>query len=497
MKKISKLTIMFLITLTTVFAIKNIETKAEETYGDWKYEVLSDGTVEIVSYTGKENNINIPKKIEGKTVTSIGAHAFQNRIYDGFMATATIPATVNNIESSAFSYGNIEKIVVSDSNKNYCAKNGVLYTKDMKTLMYYPNKYGKFNIPNGVNKIDSGAFNDAVSLTEIYFPKSVKNIDIFVFVNLYGLKNIEVSEKNKVYSSVDGVLFNKDVTSLVFYPTRKQMTYDTYYVPETVKKIEQWAFHGCNSLKNICLPEALETIAYEAFVSCQNLEYIYIPKSTKSIGELDLGDGWVPVFNSFEGCNKLTICGDKSSYAKEYAEKYGISWEEASLLKDSNIKLEKTSYVYDGKMKLPNISVKYKNKELKKYQDYVVIYQDNTNIGKATVVIQGQGKYVGNIQKTFTIKPKKVSGLKQVSAKKKAQIKMTWVKQSDVTGYEVYSSIKKNGTYKKVKEVKSNSCINKKLKSNKKYYYKVRAYKEINGKKIYGSFSKIIVMKTK
>jgi len=166
-KKINKLIITTLIALTMAITINIVEAKAEETYGDWGYEVLTDGTLMIVSYTGDEINIDIPEKIKGKTVTQIYSSAFSGRQYDGNMATVSIPATLNYIEDYAFSFGYIEKIDVSESNPYYCVKDGVLYDKNMKTLIFYPNKYGKFNIPNGVETISYGAFDEAISLTEI------------------------------------------------------------------------------------------------------------------------------------------------------------------------------------------------------------------------------------------------------------------------------------------------------------------------------------------
>ncbi|MBQ4068910.1 MAG: leucine-rich repeat protein [Lachnospiraceae bacterium] len=495
-KKINKLIITTLIALTMAITINIVEAKAEETYGDWGYEVLTDGTLMIVSYTGDEINIDIPEKIKGKTVTQIYSSAFSGRQYDGNMATVSIPATINYIEDYAFSFGYIEKIDVSESNPYYCVKDGVLYDKNMKTLIFYPNKYGKFNIPNGVETISYGAFDEAISLTEIYIPKSVKNVE-YAFGRLPGLKSVEVSDKNTKYSSVDGVIFNKKGTELIYYPTAKHISYETYYVPNKVKTISSYAFAGCYYLRNIYLPEGLTTIESGAFSDIIDLEYVYIPKSTKNIGGLKSGEENEFFDYAFDGCNNLTICSDKNSFAKEYAEENNISWEEAVFLKNAKVKLEKTSYEYDKNLKLPNISIKYKNKELKKYQDYVITYKNNKNIGKATVIIQGQGKYIGTIKKTFTIKPKKISGLKQEATKKKTSIKMTWKKSPKVTGYEVYRSTKVNGTYKKIKSLKNNSYTNKKLKSDTEYYYKVRAYKTVKGKKIYSQFSKTVVMKTK
>ena len=77
---------------------------------------------------------------------------------------------------------------------------------------------------------------------------------------------------------------------------------------------------------------------------------------------------------------------------------------------------------------------------------------------------------------------------------------ITWKKQSDVTGYEVYYTAKKTGTYMKVATIKKAATVKytkKKLKSGETYYFKIRAYKIVDGKKIYGKFSVVKEIKVK
>ena len=86
---------------------------------------------------------------------------------------------------------------------------------------------------------------------------------------------------------------------------------------------------------------------------------------------------------------------------------------------------------------------------------------------------------------------KKVSKIKLQNLKKR-KVRITWKKVKNADGYQVYRATKKNGKYKLVKVVKGNkkvSYTNTKLKKNKKYYYKVRAYRTVKGKKVYGAFS--------
>jgi hypothetical protein len=90
----------------------------------------------------------------------------------------------------------------------------------------------------------------------------------------------------------------------------------------------------------------------------------------------------------------------------------------------------------------------------------------------------------------------KTTGLKKSTVKKNSA-KLVWAKTAGVTGYEIYRSTKKNGTYTKVDTVKKCSYTNTKLKKNTTYYYKVRAYKVSGSTNIYGKFSGTIKVTTK
>jgi len=86
---------------------------------------------------------------------------------------------------------------------------------------------------------------------------------------------------------------------------------------------------------------------------------------------------------------------------------------------------------------------------------------------------------------------KKPSGLKVKNIKKK-KARITWKKVRNVNGYEIYRSTKKSGKYKKIKTIKKGSTTsytNSKLKNRRQYYYKIRAYKVVNGQKYYSTFT--------
>jgi hypothetical protein len=154
---------------------------------------------------------------------------------------------------------------------------------------------------------------------------------------------------------------------------------------------------------------------------------------------------------------------------------------------------------YANKAVTQSVTVKVGDTTLKKGTDYTVSYKNNNKPGKATVTITGKGNYKGSISTTFTIKPAKTT-VKSVKSSKAKKATITWSKVTGADGYEVYQATSKSGTYSKVKTVTKGSTVSYtkgSLKSGKTYYYKVRAYKTIDGKKVYGSYSAVKSVKVK
>lgn len=166
------------------------------------------------------------------------------------------------------------------------------------------------------------------------------------------------------------------------------------------------------------------------------------------------------------------------------------------------IKLSTTTYTYNGKKKTPSVTVTDSGgTRLKLGTDYTVKYSSSsrTSIGTYTVTITFIKDIKGSVKKTFTIIPAKtkITSLKNVSSKKAA---VKWSKVSKASGYVIYRATSKNGTYKAVKTITKGSTVsytNKSLKKGKTYYYKVRAYTTVGGKRIYGSYSTVVGVKVK
>ena len=298
-----------------------------EAYGNFEYGVLDDGTVEITGYKGSEQKVDIPEKINKKSVTRIGNLAFKNctkitsiampdsvvyigrsafynctslksiTIPDGVkeigyaafsecagLVSVKIPDNVTKIGESAFiNCANLTKIDVTAGNKYYSSANGVLFNKDKSEIICYPAgiKNVGYSIPDGVTVIRDRAFNKCISLNSITIPKSVQDIETYSFFGCTSLEAINVAGSNKNYADVNGILFSKDKTKIVCYPANKKNM--SYSIPVSVKVVGVAAFRDCIYLKGITIPDSVTNIEHHAFSNCKSLKSITIPDSITAI----------------------------------------------------------------------------------------------------------------------------------------------------------------------------------------------------------------------
>ena len=148
-------------------------------------------------------------------------------------------------------------------------------------------------IPNSVTSIGNFAFFRCESLTSVTIPNSVISIGDKAFSVCESLIVFDVSANNKNYSSSDDgkILYNKDKTKLIAYPTA---TGDVTIL-DSVTSIGDDAFCGCDSLTSVTIPNSVTSIGTGAFWGCKSLTNVIIPDSVTSIG------GW-----AFCDCESLT-----------------------------------------------------------------------------------------------------------------------------------------------------------------------------------------------
>ena len=161
-------------------------------------------------------------------------------------------------------------------------------------------------IPDSITSIGDFAFENCSGLTSITIPDSVTSIGDHAFYNC--LTSITVSENNKYFSSLNGVLFNKDKTELITYPIGNERT--EYTIPDSVTSIGNFAFYNCSSLTSITIPDSVASIGNSAFYNCSSLTNIKLPDV------IDIISG-----NTFRDCSSLLniIIPDSVTAIKECA----------------------------------------------------------------------------------------------------------------------------------------------------------------------------------
>ena len=240
---------------------------------DYYYNINSDGTVSLYFYKGNEQNVTIPSEIDGKTVTNINWPTFN--FYSG-LKSVVIPDTVTFVGS---------------------------------------------------------CFMNCTGLEEISIPKNVTYIYDGTFSNCTSLKNIYVDSENPNYSSLDGVLTNKEQTELIAFPGGRE---GSYTIPENIESLNIFAFDGCKNLTEITLSDKIKGISSYAFRNCTNLKKVNSTDNLTAIGWysfencISLNQIYIPrtvstMFETtFSGCYNLTIYGEKDSRAETYAQNFNI-----------------------------------------------------------------------------------------------------------------------------------------------------------------------------
>lgn len=456
-------------------------TTQAQTSQDYEYEILTDGTISILKYTGNARELMIPAFLDGRRVTAIGEDAFAE-CYT--LERVKISEGITTIGRDAFFSSDVEEI----------------------------------EIPKSVTEIGKRAVNGCA---------------------------VDVDLENPVYASVEGTLFNKEKTTLISYSGKEVSSYqipdgvkviaeNAFYasplvnvkISNSVESIGKYAFCFSTSLKEISLPEKVESIANDAFDGCKKLEKITIyHKDCKiSASEYTIPENTV-------------IYGQPDSTAKEYAIKYkrvfkiigDVSCDhtykttttKATLKKNGNIlkrcskcgevsskktiyypktiKLSKESYVYDGKIKKPTVSVKGSNGKTISSSHYKVSYGKlYKSTGRYTVTITFKGNYTGTAKRTFEIRPKAVT-VNSMTAKTKGFL-LKWKKATGtMSGYQIQYA--KNSKFSSAKTItitnpKTVSKTVSNLEGQAKYYVRIRTYKTVKGSRIYGLYSKTIAKET-
>ena len=235
------------------------------------------------------------------SVASIGSAAFNGCER---LRSMTIPGSVTSVGGRVFDgCSGLKSILVADGNKNYKSANGLLLSKDGKTLIQGVNgdvmipdgvtriedyaffgrkAFQSVTIPNGVTSIGDFAFRGCERLRIVTIPNSVTSIGREAFSNS-GLKSISVAVGNKNYKSVNGLLLSKDSKTLI------QGVNGDVTIPDSVTRIGDYAFSNCGALYGVTIPGSVTSIGNHAFSNCSALQRVMIPDNVTTIGDFAFG----------------------------------------------------------------------------------------------------------------------------------------------------------------------------------------------------------------
>ena len=420
--------------------VSRVNAEEESLAEDFEYKVNDDGeSVTITKYKGEGGDVVIPKVIDGKKVTVIGIGSFS---YCDSLTSVKIPDSVIRINSAeenqdgAFAHCASLKSVYMPNSLTVIGSRAFLRCTSLSSAeipssvtsigrsaflackslvsVEIPNGVttisdGSFSaceslasviIPNSVTLIEPSAFSSCDSLTSVKLPSSLTMIGPCAFGSCSSLKSIDVDEGNAYFTSVDGVLYNKEKDVLYQYPEGKEGTeysisnivktiYECAFidctslisieVPNSVENIGSYAFSGCTSLKSVNIPDGLTRISACTFSGCSSLTSVKIPNSVtkihlfafsgcSSITSIEIPSGVTVIENgafgsctsltsavipnsmteieyfAFGRCPSLTIYGNKGSTAQTYAQEYDIPFKiigtEAAVDKESGVIIE-------------------------------------------------------------------------------------------------------------------------------------------------------------
>ena len=254
---------------------------------------------------------------EGSQLETIGNSAFS---WCESLTSITIPASVTSIGDSTFySCSSLRNIIIDNDSVTFTSYDnnwGTRFSADNLSVTFKKNpgnyafykctRLTSITITESVTTIGGDAFSGCSNLTGITIPASVTSIGNRAFSSCTSLASIIVDEGNSNYASLDGILYNKGKTEIIFIPLRIS---GNIIIPAGLTEIGNQAFSSRTSLTGIAIPASVTSIGNRAFSSCTSLTGITIPASVTSIG--------YEAFSSCTSLTSITVDTGNPNYASE------------------------------------------------------------------------------------------------------------------------------------------------------------------------------------
>lgn len=250
-------------------------------------------------------SVNLPSGI-----TKIGYGTFQGC---GSLKSIKLKNKIEEIGESAFESSGIRSITLPNS------------VRKIGKEAFSASKLKDIKLNSGLKSIGGEAFSQT-KIEEINLPKSFNKISRKSLYNMPKLKAVKVNSENKNFSDINGVLYNKDKSELIYYPFGSEA--ENYYLGQNTKRVAPYAFYEHPYIKNVVFNYKIESVGEQAFWGCEKLNSVSINGGLK---EIETG--------AFDSCKKL----------KSYNIPYNIEKIGSSAFSDTGIK---TLVINSPKLKL-------------------------------------------------------------------------------------------------------------------------------------------------
>ena len=290
----------------TAEELRAAELKEDEK--NYVYKEYQSGTLHIVGYKGKLEDLVIPEKYSNKVITGIDPMAFSgcSQIKSVTISKNIQSISLNNRSCNMNPFYDciyMKNIYVDEGNRYFASVDGVLYNKSKTELLFYPSykSNSSYTILDSVTKIEVGAFQRNGIVTEVILPKNIKTISKEAFLECTSLQKIEIPSG---ITEISGSLFSgcKSLNEIT--------------LPNTIKEIKSNAFYKCSGLRKITLPESVETLNFLAFGDCTMLNTCTIENSNmKFKSSYDKNESIFPN-------TQVTLRAKKGSTTEAYAKKW-------------------------------------------------------------------------------------------------------------------------------------------------------------------------------
>ncbi len=431
----------------------------------------------------KLGNVTLPESLQ-----KIGSSAFANCTS---LSAVNLPASVTAIDSSAF---------LNCTN----LKGDIALPAEIKTVGEFAFAGCKgitsVTIPNKAKEIKTEAFRDCTAMTACYVGKNINKIAENVFAGCDNLKKVVFGGS---YVNIKDV-FDLGVVPTVYYPSTYKAEWDNYKGIAPKKSYSPTTAISVSGNKTIVATKQLTLkIGITPNTSALGKVY-YITSSNPAVATVDQNG---VVTGKAGGIAKITITTingtTKSLNVKVTPRKVtgvsatsattssiNVKWNAADNV-TGYIVYRSTSKSSGFKKIATTITNSYTDKGLKKGTTYYYMVRAYVKSGNTNLQ---SGSSAVDSAKATSPAPSTISAKKS----KSKVAKITWGKSIGAEGYQVCMATKKNGEYKVIKEITSGSTVSATksgLTAGKTYYFKVRSYITVNGKKVYSEFTKVVACK--